>query len=113
MTAIHLTASVQSRVATLHLIVHDLLAVLVVSVVIAMQARHGGLAPRAVSLADRHRLSSMNLVKLKFTVVRVSPNGEVPKRYHREVWGYAVPLEGEEVIEVTTESGHVEKHLNM
>lgn len=53
----------------------------------------------------------MNLVKLKFTVVRVSPNGEVPKRYHREVWGYAVPLEGEGVIEVTTESGHVEKHL--
>jgi hypothetical protein len=31
-TVIHLTASTQSRVATLHLIVHELLAILVVPV---------------------------------------------------------------------------------
>jgi hypothetical protein len=37
-TVVHLTASAQSRVATLHLIVHELLAFLVVSVVIAMPA---------------------------------------------------------------------------
>ena len=47
----------------------------------------------------------MNPVKLKFTVVRVSPNGDVHKRYHREAWGYVVSLEGEGVIEVTTETG--------
>jgi hypothetical protein len=40
MTVTYLTASAQSRVATLHLIVHELLAVLVVSVEIAMPAPH-------------------------------------------------------------------------
>jgi hypothetical protein len=40
-TVIHSTASAQSRVATLHLIVHELLALLVVPVAIAMPAPHG------------------------------------------------------------------------
>jgi hypothetical protein len=40
-TVIHSTASAQSRVATLHLIVHDLPVFLVVPVVIAMPAPHG------------------------------------------------------------------------
>jgi hypothetical protein len=40
-TVIYLTISTQSRVATLHLVVHELLAVLVVPVVIAMPAPHG------------------------------------------------------------------------
>src|SRR5277367_5603399 len=39
--AIHSTASAQSRVATLHLIVHELLAFLVVPVAIVMPAPHG------------------------------------------------------------------------
>ena len=51
--------------------------------------------------------------ELKFTVIRVVPGG-VPKHYHREVWDYFVPLQGEGVIEVTTESGEVEGYpMNM
>jgi mannose-6-phosphate isomerase-like protein (cupin superfamily) len=46
--------------------------------------------------------------ELKFAVVRVVPGGEIPKHYHHEVWDYFVPLQGEGVIEVTTESGEVE-----
>jgi hypothetical protein len=58
-TVIHLTASAQSRVATLHLIVHELLAVLVVSVVIAMPAPHGrgGAECREPGVTVAHRRS--------------------------------------------------------
>jgi mannose-6-phosphate isomerase-like protein (cupin superfamily) len=48
--------------------------------------------------------------ELKFTVIRVRPGGEVPTHYHHEVWDYFVPLQGEGVIEVTTESGGIEKY---
>jgi mannose-6-phosphate isomerase-like protein (cupin superfamily) len=52
--------------------------------------------------------------ELKFTVIRVVPCGEVPKHYHHEVWDYFMPLEGEGVVEVTTESGEVEGYpMNM
>ena len=47
-TVIHLTASAQSRVATLHLIIHELLAFLAVPVAIAMPAP---------AVADRDLLS--------------------------------------------------------
>ena len=40
-TVIHSTASAQSRVATLHLFAHELLAFLVVPLAIAMSAPHG------------------------------------------------------------------------
>jgi hypothetical protein len=40
-TVIHSTANAQSRVATLHLIVHELIAFLLVLVAIAMPAPHG------------------------------------------------------------------------
>jgi hypothetical protein len=40
-TVIYLTASTQSRVAILYLVIYELLAVLVVPVVIAMSAPHG------------------------------------------------------------------------
>ena len=42
------------------------------------------------------------------SVIRVVPGGEVPKHCHNEVWDYFVPLQGEGVIEVTTESREVE-----
>src|SRR2546421_13088007 len=45
-TVIHSTASAQSRVATLHVIVHELLAFLVVAVAIAMPAPHGASGDR-------------------------------------------------------------------
>jgi mannose-6-phosphate isomerase-like protein (cupin superfamily) len=48
--------------------------------------------------------------ELKFTVIHVVPGGEIPTHYHREVWDYFMPLQGEGVIEVTTESGRIEEY---
>jgi mannose-6-phosphate isomerase-like protein (cupin superfamily) len=48
--------------------------------------------------------------EVKFTVIRVVPGGEVPPHYHREVWDYFVPLQGEGLIEVTTKSRQVEEY---
>jgi mannose-6-phosphate isomerase-like protein (cupin superfamily) len=64
------------------------------------EAKPGGWAPTLVHTSG----------ELKFTVIRVLPGGEVPLHYHHEVWDYFVPLQGEGVIEVVTESGRVEKY---
>jgi hypothetical protein len=66
-TVIHTTASAQSRVATLHLIVHDLHSILVVPVAIVMPAPHG-IGDRIGHGADvtvAHR-SSSGAVRLHF-----------------------------------------------
>ena len=48
--------------------------------------------------------------ELKWTVIRVVPGGEVPSHYHCEVWDFFVPLQGQGLIEVKTESGSIEEY---
>ena len=43
--------------------------------------------------------------EVKFTVIRVDPNGEVPVHYHHHCWDYFVPLQGQAVIETRTTEG--------
>ncbi|KPI35532.1 uncharacterized protein AB675_10963 [Cyphellophora attinorum] len=44
--------------------------------------------------------------EVKFTVIRLAPNGgEVPPHFHKNVWDYFMPLEGNAVIETTTKDG--------
>lgn len=65
-----------------------------------VKPKPGGWKPTLIHSSD----------EVKFTVIRVDPDGEVPSHYHNNSWDYFVPLQGQAMIETRTKSGETKDY---